>query len=184
MSKPPKVMPITPRTTSLRRARGFSLIELMIVISIIAVLATIAGVAFGKYSRAAKTQRARAMLLAIAGAETNEDPYVGSGTNLSFCPPVAIVSSRMTDWPTACESSVWLTLGIPRPNQTRFAYSISAGGASDTCAMGSPYCASVTNGERWWVAVAHGDLDGDGVRSTFITSYSMNGAIYANNEFE
>jgi hypothetical protein len=79
---------------------------------------------------------------------------------------------------------VWLTLGIPRPNQTRFAYSINAGAASDTCAMGVPYCNSVTNGEKWWVAIAHGDLDGDGIRSTFITSYSMNGAIYVANELE
>lgn len=177
-------MPTKPNTPSLRRSRGFSLIELMIVVSIIAVLATIAGVAFGKYARAAKAKQASAMLLAIAGAQTNEDPYVGSGTSFSFCPPLPLVGARITTWPTACESSVWLTLGIPRPNQSRYAYSISAGGASDTCAMGGIYCASVTNGERWWVAVAHGDLDGDGVRSTFITSYSMNGAIYTNNEFE
>ena len=169
---------------SLPRSRGFTLIELMIVVSILAVLATVAGVAFGKYSKIAKSKAARAMLLAIAGAETNEDPYVGSGTSLSFCPPLSTIDSGATAWPSACNSAVWLTLGIPRPNQTRYAYSINAGAASDTCAMGVPYCNSVTNGEKWWVAVAHGDLDGDGIRSTFITSYSMSGAVYVANELE
>ena len=184
MTEPPEIMPASSLCAHTSRSRGFTLVELMVVVSIIAVLATVAGVAFGKYAKKVKTEAARAMLLAIAGAETNEDPYVGSGATATYCPPATELGSGIMDWPTSCESAVWLTLGIPRPNQTRYSYAIAAGSAADICGMGSPFCDSVTAGEKWWVAVAMGDLDGDGVRSTFITSYAMNGAIYTSNEFE
>ena len=184
MTDPPDAMPASPFRSLSSRDRGFTLVELMVVVSIIAVLATVAGVAFGKYAKKVKTEAARAMLLAIAGAETNEDPYVGSGTGAVYCPPATELGTGIMDWPTSCQSAVWLTLGIPRPNQTRYSYAIAAGSAAELCAMGSPFCDSVTAGEKWWVAVAMGDLDGDGIRSTFITSYAMNGAIYTSNEFE
>src|SRR5258708_2631367 len=49
--------------------RGFTLVELMIVVAIVGVLAALALVGYQRYSRSAGAGEARAMLLSIRGAE-------------------------------------------------------------------------------------------------------------------
>ncbi len=107
---------------------------------------------------------ATAMWLAIVGAQVGEAPeYVGSN-GLVFCPPeLDQPLSRRTAvsptlWPVACESAVWGTLGVPRPNQTRFQYAITAGDAETPCNHGDLLCAPAEPREPWWIAVAHGAL--------------------------
>jgi len=56
-------------TTVKNIRRGFTLVELMIVVAIVGVLAVIALVGYQKYSRSAAAGEARAMLLSIRGAE-------------------------------------------------------------------------------------------------------------------
>ncbi len=52
-----------------RRIRGFSLVELMVVIAIIAILAAIAVPAFGRYAFRARRADGQEMLLRIANAQ-------------------------------------------------------------------------------------------------------------------
>lgn len=163
--------------------RGFTLIELMITVSILAILASVATVAYRYQSAKAKITQAEAMLAAIAAAQAGRDPYIGSGTTTPvFCPPD--VDSEAVAWDPTCEPVMWAQLGIPTPTESYFQFAVLAGGAGDACNAGATVCGTVTAGDRWWVAIASGDLDGDTAQSTFITSYSLGGSIVRIDEYE
>lgn len=167
-----------------RAARGFTLVELMIAVAIVAVLAAVAAVGLRYQTRKARITQAEAMLGAIAAAQAGRDPYIGTGSGApSYCPNVTM-GPRAVAWDTTCEQATWATLGLATPNQTYFQFGIIAGGAADNCAAGAPICNTWTSGDRWWIAVARGDLDGDGTLSTFITSYSLQGTIIRIDEME
>lgn len=168
---------------STKTQRGFTLIELMITVSVLAILASVATVAYRYQANKAKITQAEAMLAAIAAAEAGRDPYIGTGiSSPSFCP--ANVGSEPRAWDHSCEAATWARLGIPTPTETYFQYAVLAGGAADNCSAGPTVCGTVTNGDRWWVAIARGDLDGDGELSTFITSYSLGGSIVRIDQYE
>lgn len=163
--------------------RGFSLIELMITVSILAILASVAAVAFRYQSAKAKLTQAEAMLAAIGAAQAGRDPYIGSGTTTpTYCP--GSVGASATQWDNTCQPVMWAQLGIPTPMETYFQYAVLAGGASDACSAGQTICGTVRAGDRWWVAVARGDLDGDGRMSTLVTSYSLSGSIVRVDQYE
>ena len=77
-----------------RRAGGFTLIELMIVVVIVAVLAAIAYPAYQQYARETKRADAHATLLRIATLEekffSNNNAYVASATTLGYANNPAI----------------------------------------------------------------------------------------------
>lgn len=163
--------------------KGFTLVELMIAVAILAVLATIASVAFRYQAIRAKTTQAESMLAAIAAAQAGRDPFIGNTSpSPTYCP--SSVSSRAVNWDETCNASIWARLGIAVPNQSYFQYGIIAGGAGDSCGAGSVICGTVEPNERWWVAVARGDLDGDGEFSTFVTSYRLSGNIVRVRRYE
>ncbi|MCB9506898.1 MAG: prepilin-type N-terminal cleavage/methylation domain-containing protein [Myxococcales bacterium] len=162
---------------SLRNRRGFTLLELMIAVAIIAILAAVAVVSLRYQGFKAKIQQAHAFLGAVAANEAGKTPYVGLSSP-AYCP--ASVGATQTSWDTACQAAMWNRLGISVPRQSYFQYTVIAGGASDDCATltgDSIFCGTWTSGDRWWVAIGRGDLDGDGALSTFITSYSMGGEV-------
>jgi type IV pilus assembly protein PilE len=76
------------------RQRGFSLIELMIVVAIVAILATIAYPSYDNYVRKAKRATAQAALLEIASKQQtyllDRRVYSGSLTDLGFAAPKEI----------------------------------------------------------------------------------------------
>ncbi len=59
---------------SRRVARGFSLIELMIVVAIIAILASLAYYNYGRYAFRARRVDGREMLMRVAAAESASSP--------------------------------------------------------------------------------------------------------------
>lgn len=73
------------RTASPNRwsRRGFTLVELMIVVAVVGVLAVIALVGFQKYQRSAASGEARAMLQNIRGSE---DAYKAEVLSYKECP--------------------------------------------------------------------------------------------------
>jgi len=68
----------------MRRMKGFTLIELMIVVAVMAILATIAYVSYGNYVFRAHRADGREMLMRVAAAQerffTNQNTYSASVT--------------------------------------------------------------------------------------------------------
>lgn len=146
----------------MRKVRGFTLIELMIVVAIIGVLAAIAIPSFMKYIRRSKTSEAVMNLRKMydgAVAYYLSEHADASGTMIArqfptsapltpaTPPPAKRVNTAPADW----KVGGWVALDFMVSDAQFFSYQFDA--------KGSPaHDASM---------IAHGDLNGNGVWSTF-----------------
>lgn len=184
-----------------RRAAGFTLIELMIVVSIVAVLATVAAVAMGRNARRVRVDQMTLFMGSYANAQ-EYDPYVNAGLN--FCPPPATIGNTAVAWDTSCDTTFWANLSI-EPNSTWFSYYGTGGDSADACTAPTPptgvpsdlsgLCTSLYNAtgaapgdpvgvDDWWVIAAVADQDGDGDYSLHFTTSEMFPDVFGADPYE
>lgn len=156
----------------LRTKRGFTLVELMIVVAIVGVLAALAIYGVRKYISNAKTAEARNGIGQIAkGAQTAYDRDVMKGDTMAFqetrgssrrlcetagavpTDPASIQGKKYQSKPTDWGSKGWNCVRFSISSPQYFMYNFVADG---TGGDGSTL-----------TALAQGDLDGDGELSTF-----------------
>lgn len=145
--------------------RGFTLVELMIVVAIIGVLAALAIYGIAQYLKHAKTAEATRSLGAIeTGARQQyqqETPYLGDDKLFvhSFCAnapltPSTIPNARKVTVPaSAWDNAGWACLKFSMVDPQYYAYKHDSNGATGTAAT--------------YTATAAGDLDGNGTTALF-----------------
>jgi type IV pilus assembly protein PilA len=180
-----------------RRARAFTLIEVMIVVVIVGVLAVVATVAYRKWVLASYIGEAHDMLGNIRVSEEafraeNTDYLNVSGglAKANLYPTITPTGNSKTQW--GATPGYWAALNVNPSAPVRFGYAVIA----DTDNSGNPVAlpTSVQNngvavdlsplaGQPWFVASAICDIDSDGAAPD-TTLYAVSGTnqIFVNNE--
>lgn len=176
--------------TKRRGSRGFTLVELGVVIVIIGILAVIALVGYRKIINSSKLTEAKHMLGAIRIAEEGYKADNGDYLNLGgiHCPSDGMTEARFAFDNPACNGGQTAQLGIHVDGPVRFGYAVWAG---NTVAQPGGVPVNLLDLSSWsgvrtpyYVIHAQADLDpldSGGLKTELATS-SLNPSINSIND--
>ena len=189
-----------------RRQRGFTLMELMIVVAIVGILATLAVFMFTRHVAKAKASEVPAMFAELKLRQQQfhleNEEYLSTGsTDGDFFPTTSPPGSSpqsyditTSDVPPAPQDAKypgasWVTLRVnPDKTQLYCVYVSRAGPGGDGANVGTTAAAAPFNlggaldvpAINWFYLLASCDFDGDGNTSTYFTLSDTEGTIVAN----
>ena len=180
------------------RQRGFTLVELMIVVAIIGVLSVIAGTAYRKYADKARSSEVYSVLAEIRAKEeayrTEFSMYCNTAatcatyaTETVFFPALVAGAEPRSKSIAAGLPQGWKDLGIaPGKNALYCGYVAiagqpNAGSFGNAGTYGRNWFSNVTPSTVWWYAVATCDNDNrPAVNTMYVTGMNTNTLFVAN----
>ena len=160
-----------------QRQRGFTLVELMVVVAIIAVLAVIAIVAYRAILSSSKVAEAQTVVQSIRAAQESYHAETLAYANVSSSPtatyPAAAPGQFKTQWGAPCGSQcnttpTWADLGVHVDGPVQFGYVTTAGAAgvaanpASIVMTGRTVALPTKPTTDWFYIAATADLDGNG----------------------
>lgn len=154
-----------------RRARGMTLVELMIVVVIVGILSVLAVSGFRKYTISARNTEAHNFLGSIRASQEAYFQSFGRycGTVAETKWPLTVPIEQKVQWEQP-PNGAWRDLGIKSPGAVWFQYVLRAGGPNE--AAGAAFDPQPTT--AWYQATAHSDFNRDGILSTFEVTSATN----------
>jgi prepilin-type N-terminal cleavage/methylation domain-containing protein len=178
-------------SSSHRRARGFTLIEAMIVVAIVGVLAMLAVTAYRRWVRYSFVTEAQDMVSNIRSAEEAFAAENGNYLDVSGCIgagctyPLQHPSSSKTAWGGPCSWCTnpavgWNGLNVQPSAPVIFGYSVIAGNQTNppsarvsVTVNGTPLNLSAMSNGPWFFIEADANVSGD--NTNFTNVYGMSG---------
>ena len=169
--------------------RGFTLVELAVVVTIVGVLAVIAVVGYRKLTLSAKVSEAKNMVSAIRIAQEDYKVERGVYANIgpAFCPGTGLVVGK-TAWNTGCNggTTTWLQLPVHVDGPVQFGYATVAAPAAVPGAIAWVDTTKADLTKPYYIVMAQADLNGDGAGgvNTEVVGSSFDNNLYSRNEGE
>lgn len=169
--------------------RGFTLIEMMIVVAIMGVLAALGTYGVRKYILEAKKAEAASMITQIRAAEEayrdETFEYLGL-TSFAVWHPTSTPGGAKYSWgaDTAMRANVFDPLGVQPNGVVEYSYAVVAGTAGTslpTIPTEQAFAFPAPVGP-FYIAMAKADLDNDG-RFTYALAHSDTSAIHIDEHF-
>jgi type IV pilus assembly protein PilA len=176
------------------KSRGFTLIELMVVVVIVGILATLAVVGYRKLIQASHVSEATGMVQSIRvaqeGYHSETQQYANVSTALNAYYPAAPVYQMVTAWGapcTNCGAVSWSALPVHVDGPLMFGYATVAGLAgnappSSVTVNGTALVFPASPTTDWYIIAAEGDLDGDPTNNTHVYGTSWTNQIFVDHE--
>jgi type IV pilus assembly protein PilA len=171
--------------------RGFTLIEMMVVVVIVGVLATLAVVGYRKIVQSSHVSEATGMIQNIRVAQeaykSETQLYANISTDNGLCPQPPAYGVQ-TGWNGACGPGpvYWSALPLHVDGPVLFGYATRAGTSTDTPPTVSYDGASVAMpagvNTDWYVAWAAADLDNVSTTVTLVVGASWSNQLSVVNE--
>jgi type IV pilus assembly protein PilA len=178
--------------------RGFTLIELMIVVVIVGILATLAVVGYRKIVNTSHVSEALTMVQNIRVAEEAYYSETQQYASLSAAIPTTLtgwypqnpVYQTMTGWGGTCSSGcgavAWSVLPLHVDGPVLFGYAAIANSAVTAPASLSPFNGSTlpitAPATDWYIVGAAADLDGTTSNWTNVYAVSWSNQVFVSNE--
>jgi prepilin-type N-terminal cleavage/methylation domain-containing protein len=169
-------------------ARGFTLVELAVVVTIVAVLSVIALVGYRRYMLNAKVTEAQQMINAIKLAQEDHKSEKGTYANIgdsNWCPAGAGNAKQKWAWDPGCDGGggPWRNLAVHVEGPVQFVYQTTAGTGTFKAPTESTFVKwNTTTSPAWYTVVAKCDLDDtDTSLYTVLVGSSLDNRIFSNN---
>ena len=177
-------------------SRGFTLVELMVVVAIIGILAVLAVVSYSSFIRKGHTAEATQMVASIKTAQEAYHAEVGTYLSISgnldtdYCPAHAAGDPTLVAWDGTCGTGTdkpWSKLPVNSAGPVMFGYATMAGLAGGTMPMpnnmaSTPVPPTLTG--DWYVVAARADLRGNGGKDTTVVGTSLSRDLYVDSDGE
>ncbi len=159
-----------------RSQRGFTLVELMMVVVILGTLSVVAMMGFRQFTRRARASEAYTMISEVRLREEQYKAEFGQYAAAALH-PAAVPPPEGAGWGVVPPAD-WTAVGARPDGVTHFQYEVLTGAPGEALPGGIPWDPDPPN-EFWFVVHAQADLDDDGTPCQF-EGYSASKEVWVN----